>query len=299
VLLAPTIAPSLRLDLTDNLASTVGIGALVSAGYGALRAMSDLWFSGEELKRLDGVLRGNAPPITQPASSLSARPTALVATGLEVRYGSHLALRAEDLRISLAGLVLVTGPNGAGKTTLAAAIAGILEPSAGTIAFTVGGNVVPCTQVAREHVAMVPQQPVLIETLSIRENVRLAVPAASDEDLRAALMRVGFEPSLDHPAGSLSRGQRQRVGLARTLLSNPLVLVLDEPDAWLDTEGRTLLIRVLIEESERRAIIVVSHRAELREIARCVVSISGGHTASITSSIAGMLASTEASIASP
>jgi ABC-type transport system involved in cytochrome bd biosynthesis fused ATPase/permease subunit len=277
---APSLAPSLQQDLSQNLPSTVALVALFPAGYGALRAASDLWVTFEELRRLDAVLGTDAPRV-EPPRALPARPEAIVAEGVALRYGEHLAFRADSLRIPLDSLTLVTGPNGAGKSTLAAAIVGVLAPSEGVLAFECAGERVPCGAILREQTALVPQEPTLIETLSIRENMTLAAPTASDAQLRAALARVGVERALEHRAGELSRGQRQRVGLARALLTNPLLLVLDEPDAWLDAAGRALLLSVLREESQRRAVLVVSHRDELRAIAGTVLAIDAEHRASI------------------
>jgi ABC-type bacteriocin/lantibiotic exporter with double-glycine peptidase domain len=270
----------LRVQLTQNTALVVAVVALFSAGYGAMRAVSDLWVTVEELTRLDAILRGHVPTSTAVAEPLSSPPRAIVATELELRYGAHLALSAPSLRLPLDGLVLVTGPNGAGKSTFAAAIAGILVPSKGSIVFERDdGSTVNCAAIERSQVAFVPQEPVLIESLSVRENIALGAPEANDAEMLAVLHRLGIEVALDHRGGALSRGQRQRVGLARALLSEPSVLVLDEPDAWLDTEGRSRLYAALREESLRRAVVVVSHRDELRSIAREVVTITAEHHA--------------------
>lgn len=270
----------LRAQLTQNTALVVAVAALFSAGYGAMRAVSDLWVTVEELARLDAILRGHGPTSIASAERLSSPPRAIVATELELRYGAQLALRAPALRLVLDGLVLVTGPNGAGKSTLAAAIAGLIAPSKGSIVFERDDrSTVACAAVERAHVALVSQEPVLIESLSVRENIALGAPEANDAEMLAVLRRLGIELSLDHRGGALSRGQRQRVGLARALLSEPSVLVLDEPDAWLDAEGRSRLYAVLREESARRAVVVVSHRDELRSIAREVVTINAEHHA--------------------
>ncbi len=280
VALAPWIAPSLRLDFSEHLPSTVALLALLPAGYGALRAMSDLWVTVEELRRLDRVLTADAPLHPRDAL-LSSRPIALRAEGLALRYGAHLALEAGSLSVATDGLVLVTGPNGAGKSTFAAAITGAHTPSAGTLCFVTHEESTRCMDVDRSQIALVPQEPALIEALSIRDNMTLAAPSAADELLTRALARVGLDHPLDHLVGDLSRGQRQRVGLARALLTDPLVLVLDEPDAWLDARGRAQLLDVLREESTRRSVVVISHRDELRAIAKTVVAVSSDHRATV------------------
>ena len=265
-----------------SIVTATALVTLMAAGYGALRAASDLWISSEELRRLDQVLRGAHAPLVEGRTRLAERPSWLCSEGLELSYGADVALRAERLRVSLGGILLVTGPNGAGKTTLVAAITAMLAPSKGSLSFELSsGARVSCADVAREQVAFVRQEPALIESLSIRENMALVVPAASDEALRAALDRVGIDHALDHRLGALSRGQRQRVGLARALVSEPLVLVLDEPDAWLDREGRARLSALLREESARRAVIVVSHRDELREHSASVVAVDAEHRATV------------------
>lgn len=264
--------------------TTTALVTLIAAGYGALRAASDLWISSEELRRLDVVLEGAQAPLAEGRVRLSDRPAWLCAEGLELSYGSDLALRAEGLRASCDGVILVTGPNGAGKTTLVAAVTAMIAPTKGELAFELpSGERVRCADVLREQVAFVRQEPALIDALSIRENMALVVPAVTDDAMRAALARVGIDHALEHRLGALSRGQRQRVGLARALVSEPLVLVLDEPDAWLDREGRARLAALLREESQRRVVIVVSHRDELREVATSVISIDSEHAASCSS----------------
>lgn len=274
-----------------SLFETTVLVTLVAAGYGALRAASDLWISSEELRRLDRVLEGAQAPIAAGQTRLTARPAWLCAEGLEVSYDSQnahesqdtrdarVALRAQKLRVSCDGVILVTGPNGAGKTTFVATVTATLAPTKGAVSFELAsGERVSCADVSREQVAFVRQEPALIDALSIRENMALVVPHATDEVLRSALARVGVDHPLDHRLGALSRGQRQRVGLARALVSEPLVLVLDEPDAWLDREGRARLSSLLREEGARRVVIVVSHRDELREVATSVITIDSDHS---------------------
>jgi ABC-type transport system involved in cytochrome bd biosynthesis fused ATPase/permease subunit len=242
--------------------------------------LSDAVVTVSELERIDVTITpGDAAP-SEPAR-LGERPFALVLRDLELRYGDHLAFREPDRRLSLEGMLLISGPNGAGKSTLAAAIAGVLRPARGVIALASSQGERECGQVEREQLLFVPQEPVMVTGLSVRENMVLLVPTASDESMRAALLRVGLDIALDRSMGALSRGQKHRVGIARALLAAPVVLVLDEPDAWLDTASRATLVRVLLEESALRCVVVISHRDDLRASASTHVVIDNGRIESV------------------
>jgi ABC-2 type transport system ATP-binding protein len=168
-----------------------------------------------------------ASPATSPAVALSAR-------GLTHRFGERLALRPLDLELPAGELVAVIGPNGAGKTTLLSILAGALAPSGGELHRS--GSRLP---------GWVPQQPALYGKLSVAENLRLFARLERLADPDAAVERMlrqsGLSDRAGEPLARLSGGTRQRVNIAIGLLSEPDVLLLDEPSASLDPRQRELL----------------------------------------------------------
>lgn len=184
--------------------------------------------------------------------------------------GRHLALDAVDAEIEEGAMVGVVGPSGSGKSTLLELLLRFRDPDSGTV--ELGGvdlrRLDPTA--LRRAVALVPQRPQLFYG-TIRDNLTLAAPDASDQELSRALARValdhwvgGLPRGLDTPVGELgetmSGGQRQRIALARTLLRDPKVLILDEATSELDPVSERAVLSTLAEERGRRTLIVVAHR---------------------------------------
>jgi ABC-2 type transport system ATP-binding protein len=165
-----------------------------------------------------------APP--PPISTLTVR-------SLTRRYGQRVALHEVSFELRAGELVGLVGPNGAGKTTLLSILAGVLEPSAGELS---------C---APREIGWVPQQPALYSKLSVAENLRLFARLEKLADPEPAVARMLEQTALqdraDEEVGRLSVGNRQRVNIAIGLLSEPAVLLLDEPSASLDPRQRERL----------------------------------------------------------
>lgn len=171
-------------------------------------------------------------------------------------------------------LVVLRGPSGSGKTTLLAIVGGMLSPTTGEV--YLDGE--PTSRLREAHRAEVRRRKVgflfqdlqLIDALTALENVLLpevplhAVTRAREDKARALLKRFGVEQLAAVPARSLSGGERQRVGLARALLFDPPLLVLDEPTAHLD-DARTHALgeELLAMKAEGRAILIASHDARV------------------------------------
>jgi ABC-2 type transport system ATP-binding protein len=165
----------------------------------------------------------------------SAAP-ALAVRSLTRRFGSRTALKDVSFSLSPGELVAIIGPNGAGKTTLLSILAGVLAADLGEIDGPAGGG---------RRLGWVPQQPALYSKLSVAENLRLFARLERVGDVegrvQAMLEQTGLSERAGDEVGRLSGGNQQRVNIAIGLLSEPPVLLLDEPSASLDPRQRERL----------------------------------------------------------
>ena len=183
---------------------------------------------------------------------------AVACDGLVRHFGERAALNGIDLRVAEGEFVLVTGPNGAGKTTLLRVLATVLRPSAGSV--SVAGHALPrAAAEARPRIGYVGHGPLTYPGLTARENLELyaALYGVPDARVGPALDRVGLDGRGRDPVAEFSRGQAQRLALARAGLQAPALLLLDAPPAGLDGDGRELLREVLAEPG--RTVIVSTH----------------------------------------
>lgn len=198
----------------------------------------------------------------------------------EVQAVSNVTLRAHAGRVT--GLV---GPNGSGKTTLLLMLASLLAPDAGTIRI---GGVDPVTapQAARAVLGWMPDALGAWNSLTSRETLRVTAQlygmpkAAASARADVLLADVGLAELADAPARVLSRGQKQRLGLARALVHDPRVLLLDEPASGLDPQAR-IDLRLLLRRFavEGRTVLVSSHiLSELEEVVDDAVFLMAGVT---------------------
>jgi heme ABC exporter ATP-binding subunit CcmA len=169
-------------------------------------------------------------------------------------FGLKPVLRGVDLTLNAGERMALLGANGAGKTTLLRILAGLIRPGGGRV--TIGG--LDLREQAREvqrRVGFVAHQPYLYDDLTALENLlffaRMYALEQPRQRAEALLQRVGLGKRSRERAGSLSRGQLQRLALARALLHTPDLLLLDEPETGLDQEGLALLAELLHEHQAR------------------------------------------------
>jgi ABC-2 type transport system ATP-binding protein len=198
------------------------------------------------------------------------QPTTLAARSLTKRYGARAALSAVTFELCPGELVGIIGPNGAGKTTLLSILAGVLEPDEGELSR-------PGTEIG-----WVPQQPALYSKLSAAENLRLfaRLERASDPDavVTRMLELTGLGERGSEEVSKLSGGNRQRVNIAVGLISEPSVLLLDEPSASLDPRQRERLWEFISALARRGTTVVFSTHnvAEVERYASRVLLLADG-----------------------
>ncbi|GAB6164920.1 ATP-binding cassette domain-containing protein [Thermostilla marina] len=180
--------------------------------------------------------------------------------GIEHPRGESFHLRIKRLTIARGDVLALLGPTGAGKSTLLSMLAGLLTPAAGEIRFD---GEIPVHQRmpldVRRRIAMVPQHPLLLSR-SVLDNVEYGLRVRGIPDRRAKAMeilrRLGIEAAAK-PAHTLSGGQTQLVALARALVLNTEVLLLDEPTAHLDPNHVELVEHVIAEHRKRHNVTIV------------------------------------------
>jgi branched-chain amino acid transport system ATP-binding protein len=215
------------------------------------------------------------------------------------RYGAITALAEASLEVSTGQVVVLVGPNGAGKTTLLNTVAGLLRPASGTIRFE-GADVTNAepASLVRRGLALVPERRRIFKDLTVEENLRLASVTRPAASRRARLEEMAdlfpvLRVKWDVSAGFLSGGEAQQLAVARALMSDPKLLLLDEPTLGLAPslvdvvfellktladQGRTLLV---VEQNAKRA-LELADRGYVLRTGRIVASGTGAELAQRT-----------------
>ncbi|QJY48997.1 thiol reductant ABC exporter subunit CydD [Pseudonocardia broussonetiae] len=286
------VAVSVGLRLVDgrlDLVTALVVLILVPEVYLPLRAVGARFHdSAEGLAAAAEVFAVLEVPVTGtgrriPAPDPSRLPVHLEAVTVDGRGGR--VLDGFDLVVEPGAVLGVRGPSGSGKSTLVDLLLGLRRPDDGRV--TVGG--VDLAVVDRDawsrRVAWVPQRPVLVRG-TVTDNIRLAAPDASDERVAAAADAAALDVPLDRSVGEdgvgLSTGQQRRVALARAVLADRPLLLLDEPTEGVDAGTEAAIVRALPGIAAGRTVVLVSHRAEVLAACDRVVTVDGpdraGHT---------------------
>ncbi len=219
-----------------------------------------------------------------PVTDAAARPALLVDDVTVVRDPSRgPVLAGLTLEVARGECVGLVGPSGAGKSTVAELVLGFLVPTAGSVAVLGADPAVAAAAGTGPPVAWSPQEPPVFAT-TLRANLALARPGVDDEDLRAVLsvvglsawldgLEAGLDTVLDERGRSVSGGERQRLGVARAVLADRPVLVLDEPTAHLDASSAAALTAAVRASLAGRSCLWITHEAGDRDVLDRLVAL--------------------------
>lgn len=211
-------------------------------------------------------------PVTQPAS---APEFAIEISGLKKTFGSNAVLKHVDVKLRRGENLVVLGKSGTGKSVIIKCIVRLIEPDGGTIK-VLGQDFGELNEaeliVARKKVGFLFQSAALYDSMSVRENLVFPLRASRkrftaeelDQKVRDALKSVGLEQAIDKMPSELSGGMRKRLGLARTLILEPEIMLYDEPTTGLDAiTSREISELILKMQKEREtSSIIITHDLE-------------------------------------
>ena len=204
---------------------------------------------------------------------------------LTKQYGNHLAVDDVSFTVADGQICGLLGPNGAGKSTIMNILTGYLSATSGQV--TVAGHHLPEeADAAKACVGYLPEQPPLYPEMTVQEYLTFAAElkgvkkAERKEQVCRAARRTGLETVLPRLIRSLSKGYKQRVGIAQALLGSPRLIILDEPTVGLDP-AQVIEIRKLIRELGRAHTVILSSHilSEVQAVCRQILILSKGHLA--------------------
>jgi ABC-type multidrug transport system ATPase subunit len=198
------------------------------------------------------------------ASEIPAAVGIISVSNLVKQFGRFAALRGVDAEFDAGKFHVILGDNGAGKTTLLRALAGLAHPTRGTIS-TLGKT----PHEACREIGYMAHPSLLYDEMSGMENLRYFARLygiAGDGRCEQVIRAVGLDPELSRPVGQYSQGMRQRMSLARAILHDPKILLLDEPFSNVDVHSAREMVGLLKGMSDAgKTIFVVTHQAGLLE----------------------------------
>ncbi len=261
---------------------SLGMSAPIVAAFNFVDTLAQV---GTTVGQVDAILQAEE-------QQHSETPVTFTGHGIEVQnvsFGYHDGqeiLHGVSLSIPQGGMTALVGPSGSGKSTLAKLIAGFWDVPSGTI--TMGGHSlkdIPLTQLY-DQVAFVSQDNYLFDD-TVRENIRMGRRGATDAEVEAAAHAAGcdsfigqLERGFDTPVGGggahLSGGERQRIAIARAMLKDAPVIVLDEATAYIDPENEAVIQKAVARLVKDKTVIVIAHRLSTITDADNIAVVNGG-----------------------
>jgi subfamily B ATP-binding cassette protein MsbA len=239
------------------------------------------------LTRLLGVMHERPEPLAQLAQTLPPVRGGIEFRDLSFSYpGREPSLRGVNLQIPAGETIAVTGPNGAGKSTLVGLLLRLQEPATGRILIDGTDIATVSLHSLRGQIGVVPQH-VLLFNGTVRDNIAYGRPEPTREAIEAAARAArahdfitrlpqGYDTEIGDRGVRLSGGQQQRLALARALLKDPPILILDEATAMFDPEGEREFLQACGPVLERRTVLLITHRPASLALADRIVHIDEG-----------------------
>jgi len=304
------VAATIGVQLVDGvLGLQAGLTVLLLAPelYSPLRLVGQQFHASTDattaFDRAFEILDGELQPT--PAGRLAApcparKPLVMSAVSYDYPRRDGAVLQAVDLELRPGAITALIGPSGAGKSTVAMLLMGLALPSRGTIAC--GGLDLRAIDPDswRSQIAWVPQRPTIFRG-TVAENIALYRPAAGPREIERAARSAGvweliqalpggLQAAVGAGARGLSEGQAQRLALARALLADRPLLILDEPTAHLDQESAAELAGAIARAAEGRTALILAHHRSLTAIAQEVLTIDRGRLAPTPAELCGAAA---------
>ncbi|MDC7124134.1 MAG: ABC transporter ATP-binding protein [Spirochaetales bacterium] len=228
----------------------------------------------------------DAPEMDRPENRVELPNLDIELDNLGFAYGQEMVLSGVNLSIAEGSVTALVGPSGSGKSTITKLIAGLWDPAEGAV--RIGGTNlgdIPFDQ-ASDLVSYVSQDNYLFNE-SIRENIRMARPEASDNDVEAVAIAAGchdFIQGLEHgydtiaggSGGHLSGGERQRIAIARAMMKNAPIVILDEATSYTDPENEAVIQEAVGRMVAGKTLIVIAHRLSTITDADTIALVEGG-----------------------
>lgn len=254
-------------------------------------ALGALWFNLQNsvagMKRVFDVIDMRVDADHHGARRLPGAARRVALEDVSFRYpDGTLALDGVSIEGRVGEMIALVGTTGAGKSTLAYTLPGFIRPTAGRVLLDDTDLTALSVDCVRDNVAFVFQEPIVFDD-TVASNIGMGNPAAAPVELETAARTAGaldfiealpngFETRLGQGGATLSVGQKQRLAIARGLVSRAPVLVLDEPTAALDPETENALVAALQAERQKRLLIVIAHRLSTIRSADRIVFIESG-----------------------
>jgi ATP-binding cassette, subfamily B, bacterial len=260
--------------------------------FGPTRALSklpaQLTRAGVRAARIADTLKRTPDVVDRPDARVAGPPRQRIALdGVGFAYApGHPVLREVDLTVPVGTTLAVVGPTGAGKSTIAALLCRLQDPTSGRVLLDDTDLRDLTGDSLHTQVGLVPQEAMLFRA-SVRENIAYARPGASAAEIEHAArvaqahdfvlaLPDGYDTVLAERGATLSGGQRQRLALARAVLQNCRVLVLDEPTTGLDARSEDAVLRALQQVSSGRTTVIITHRMAAAMTADDIVVLDAG-----------------------
>lgn len=252
-------------DLVLVLCMSFGIGAPLLRSLGFMSTLPQINF---KIESLENTL--NAPPLQQSDAPFSGKDHKIEFQNVRFSYKEDEVLHGISLTVPEGSLTALVGESGSGKSTLAKLLVHFYDVSGGSV--KIGGQDLRqmSLEALNDQISYVAQEQFLFN-ISLRENIRLGKPDADDEEVMAAARKAQcgeflarLKNGIDTMAGDggkqLSGGERQRISLARAILKNAPIVVLDEATAFMDPENEEKMNEAIAEVIQGKTVIVIAHR---------------------------------------